>query len=259
MELPRRPGLIEEMKSFQFQLFALMIFGGMVQAGTRVDRIRETIQELVGDGNLRRSNQKGVNFDLIHGKILDLKRIGTPEAASALMSIVLDPAVAEYDDMPWFDSHWQIESTLGHTGDGIAYFAARELSRFPLTEKPVILSVPWVNVGLKQKRALKAYGAEYPAQLVANCRAWCEEVRDGKRTMKFAGDSREYDFQGKSLTSRSSPRRGGQRESQEGNPVSELASNDDEKVSWWIYLISGAVLIGSFGYWWFGRRSSIKP
>lgn len=231
----------------------------LFSAESEVARSLAQIEKLVDEGNVEEGREKPARMRFIHTKILDLERIGTPEAASALMSVVLDPAVAEYDEMPWFDSHWQIESTLGHTGDGIAYFAARELSQFPLTEKPVILSVPRVEVGPKQMRALKAYGAEYPAQLVANCRVWCEEVRDGKRTMKFAGDSREYDFQGKSLTSRSSSRRHGRREFQEGNPGSEFNSNDGEKVSLWIYLISGAFLIGSSGYWWFGRRSSIKP
>jgi hypothetical protein len=233
---------------------AIPFFGINWGVASEVDRSLKKISEYVAEGNKGDQHTKSTNLRFIHRRIIVLGQQGTPEAASALMSVVLSPADAEYDEMPWFDSHWQIESTLGHTGDGIAYFAARELSRFPLTEKPVILSVPWVKVGLKQKRALKAYGAEYPAQLVANCRAWCEEVRDGKRTMKFAGDSREYNFQGKSLTSRSSSRRGGRREFQEGNPGSEFNSNDDEKVSWWIYLISGAFLIGSSGYWWFGRK-----
>lgn len=248
------------MKSFQFQLFALLIFGGLLQADTQVERVRETIQELVSEGNLQKSHQKGLNLDLIHSKILDLKRIGTPEAASALMSIVLDPAVAEYDKVRWMDPlRINAETVLGNTYQGVAVFAGCELAKLPLVEIPDALEVTRVKEEPHRSRYIGGHAADSPVQFLADCRAWCEEVRDGKRTMKFAGDSRKYDFQGKSVTSRSSSRRGDRGKFQEGNPPLEFDADEGEKVSLWIYLISGAVLIGSFGYWWLGRRNSMRP
>ena len=126
-------------------------------------------------------------------EIIAISKSHTPEAAAALIDLMLHEEIDAIDE-PY---------TGRHASDKISYQIANCLLKFPFTSSPSIqLTQVSDSPVFKQsdpqrlKSAIRDYYSIFPDRAITECRAWCREVREGKRTFQLIGSKVRYNHLG---------------------------------------------------------------
>ncbi|YCM43973.1 hypothetical protein V2O64_21930 [Verrucomicrobiaceae bacterium 227] len=126
-------------------------------------------------------------------QIIQIGRTPTAEAAIALIDLMLSPEIEAFDT-PYFDKY---------DDQTISFRIAVTLLKLPLVDAPLILSSTLPDHPLfsqpdlmARRTALRDHISLFPAQAIRDCRAWCQEVRDGKRSFQLQGSRLRYNHLG---------------------------------------------------------------
>jgi hypothetical protein len=129
--------------------------------------------------------------------IVGISRSRDPNAVAALMDLVL------YEPLSDFDKGIRHSDDFSSLQRRVSHHAVWALLQYALTELPVIPDsnlpdFPGRDDPDPEKRRLNLanyYYYDYDAALIA-CRAWCQEVREGKRSFQLIGSKIRYNHLG---------------------------------------------------------------
>jgi hypothetical protein len=162
---------------------------------TRTGSISERIVEIkrLIEAGYTIENQYSRRLDMIR-EIIAISNSHTPGAAAALIDLMLHEEIDAIDE-PY---------TGRHASDKIAYQIANCLLKFPFTSSPSIQLTQVPNSPFfkqsdpqRLKSAIRDYYSIFPDRAITECRAWCQEVREGKRTFQLTGSKIRYNHLGK--------------------------------------------------------------
>ena len=207
--------------------------------------------------------------DTIAEKVLEIKTLAGPEgpdyieySESRQLAIVKgivaitrsrDPeAVAALIDLALYEPFDELDSKM--TRKDLYVFRASHkavcgLLNYPLTELAVIPGPDLPDYPYfdpidpeRRKKALRSHYENNPEEALRDCRAWCQEIRDGKRSFQLQGSRHRYNHLGQIINH--PPPRAHSTTSlpQTPGPASSQPSLN-QKTHWFIALLSIVIIV----------------
>jgi hypothetical protein len=175
-----------ETKALVWLILLSLLFGDLSGKSPTILRTGSASEGLAEIKNLLKRERPDLldRRGLIVKEIVGISRSRNPNAVAALMDLVLYEPLSDFDK-------------------GVSHQAVWALLQYALTELPVIPDsnlpdFPGRDDPDPEKRRLNLanyYYHNYEAAFIA-CRAWCQEVREGKRTFQLTGSKIRYNHLG---------------------------------------------------------------
>jgi len=172
--------------------------------------------------------------------IVTITRSRNPEAVAALIDLVL------YEPFDDFDSKLVRKDLYLYRAShqavcGLLNYALTELAVIPGPDLP---DYPYFDPidPERRKKALRSHYENNPEEALRDCRAWCREVRDGKRSFQLQGSKLRYNHLGQVINHPPPRTHSTSQSTQTPGPASSQPSSNP-KTHWLIALLS-LVIIG---------------
>ena len=172
--------------------------------------------------------------------IVAITRSRDPEAVAALIDLALyepfdelDSKMTRKDLYVFRASHKAVCGLLNYPLTELAVIPGPDLPDYPYFD-PIDPE--------RRKKALRSHYENNPEEALRDCRAWCQEIRDGKRSFQLQGSKHRYNHLGQIINHPPPRTHSTTQPEQTPNPASSQPTSNP-KTHWLIALLA-LVIIG---------------
>jgi len=167
----------------------------------------------------------------------------TPEAVAALIDLVLHEELYEYDEGVEGVEGDFVHMRVSH--QAVTAFLHQHLTELPIIAGSDLPDYPYLSQPGPERREFpfRAYYSSEFEHALRDCRAWCQEVRDGKRSFQLQGSKLRYNHLGQVINHPPPRTHSTSQSTQTPGPASSQPSSNP-KTHWLIALLSLMIIGG---------------